>query len=535
MCRKPVGDGAKRTTGFVFSVIVLACLSSALGAMSASSKRTSEGVGPLPQFWHLMPSKFVRLAGRWTRQASPMAWRPSVALLRERERWPLWLPVWLGAGTGLYFASPFEPPLAWADVAVLLSLACIFALPATQDVVLRISLAALAATALGFAIAKMRTEHVAAPILERRVGPIGIDGRVEQAELRGKGVRVVLGELSMRRFAAENTPARVRISVRAGSTLPPPGSRVHVIAVLMPPPSPSSPGAYDFGRAAYFMRLGAVGYAYGHLTILGFPNVNSYGDALSLFVEGLRAKITARIHSVLPGSTGGIASALITGNRSAISDDDEKALRDAGLAHVLAIAGLHMALVGLGLFWVVRAVLAAVPKLALRFPIKKWAAAAALCSAAYYLMISGATSASTRAFVMLAMINLVRSASDLDAVASSCGNNYPGIGTRKPSRAGLPNVVRRSHELDCGRRVGGHAHDARNRARFGLFCGCPTLSARHHDDEPRRQRRHNSICDLSFRSSNPLRGARQSSRDADHGFCRHAGRRSVHVLDALWS
>lgn len=152
------------------------------------------------------------------------------------------------------------------------------------------------------------------------------------------------------------------------------------------------------------MRLGAVGYAYGHLTILRFPNITSLGDAVTLFIEGLRAKITARIHSVLPGSTGGIASALITGNRSAISDDDEKALRDAGLAHVLAIAGLHMALVGLGLFWVVRAVLAAVPKLALRFPIKKWAACAALCSAAYYLMISGATSASTRAFVMLAMM-----------------------------------------------------------------------------------------------------------------------------------
>ena len=85
-------------------------------------------------------------------------------------------------------------------------------------------------------------------------------------------------------------------------------------------------------------------------------------ERVSLFVEGLRAQMTARIHSVLPGSTGGIASALITGNRSAISDDDEKALRDAGLAHVLAIAGLHMALVGLGLFWVVRAALAAIPQ-----------------------------------------------------------------------------------------------------------------------------------------------------------------------------
>ena len=77
---------------------------------------------------------------------------------------------------------------------------------------------------------------------------------------------------------------------------------------------------------------------------------------------------------MLPGSTGGIASALITGDRAAISDDDEQALRDAGLAHVLAIAGLHMALVGLGLFWVVRAIFAAIPSLALRYPIKKWAA-----------------------------------------------------------------------------------------------------------------------------------------------------------------
>ena len=82
---------------------------------------------------------------------------------------------------------------------------------------------------------------------------------------------------------------------------------------------------------------------------------------------------------VLPGSTGAIASALITGDRGGISEADEQALRDAGLAHVLAIAGLHMALVGLGLFWFVRAVLALWPRVALTQPIKKWAALAALC------------------------------------------------------------------------------------------------------------------------------------------------------------
>src|SRR5262249_23638230 len=128
-------------------------------------------------------------------------------------------------------------------------------------------------------------------------------------------------------------------------------------------------------------------------------NLVSRGEVL---IDALRFQISERIHQVLPGSTGAIAAALIAGDRGGISDQDEQALRDAGLAHVLAIAGLHMALVGLGLFWTVRAVLAAIPAIALSYPIKKWAAAAALAGAAFYLVISGAATPATRAFVMLA-------------------------------------------------------------------------------------------------------------------------------------
>jgi competence protein ComEC len=58
------------------------------------------------------------------------------------------------------------------------------------------------------------------------------------------------------------------------------------------------------------------------------------------------------------------------------------------------------------LFWIVRAVLAAFPPIALNYPIKKWAAGAALASAGFYLVISGASDSATRAFVMLAMMLL---------------------------------------------------------------------------------------------------------------------------------
>ena len=117
--------------------------------------------------------------------------------------------------------------------------------------------------------------------------------------------------------------------------------------------------------------------------------------------------MTLRIRAALPGSEGAIASAIITGERGGIDPEDEAALRDAGLAHVLAIAGLHMALVGAGLFWLVRAVLAAIPRIGLGLSHQEMGGGRGPSAApAFYLVISGASSSATRAFVMLAMMLL---------------------------------------------------------------------------------------------------------------------------------
>ena len=219
-------------------------------------------------------------------------------LLNERERWPLWLPVALGGGVAIYFGLSFEPTRVWAGLALFASIACIVGVYGTEVVVLRAGLSMLAAMSLGFAIAKIRTEIVAAPVLSHKLGPIGLDGRVEQSELHGNGIRIVLGELHSRRHSPEAMPARVRISVRADKFLTKPGSWVHLTAVLMPPPSPASQGAYDFGRAAYYLRLGGVGYAYGHLTAIDVPKEASFHDNISLFIEQLRARILRRPSAV---------------------------------------------------------------------------------------------------------------------------------------------------------------------------------------------------------------------------------------------
>ena len=318
----------------------------------------------------------------------------NIFLTEERDRWPLWLAVALGAGAAGYFALPVEPPLVIGWTALVLGLGA-----AGLTIRRHWRLGLVAALLLGFGLAKLREAAVATPVLDH-AAVAHLTGRIASLEPREKGVRVVLDEI--RSGALPQAPRRVRVALRSGDFRP--GQWLSLTARLDTPPAPSEPGANDLGRSLFFQSIGAVGFAYGKARVIVPAGPPSLGQRIGAGVEDLRLSMTRAIQAALPGSTGGIASALITGERGGISDEDEEALRDAGLAHVLAIAGLHMALVGGGIFWLLRAVLAAIPALALRYPIKKWAAAGALAAGGFYLVISGAAPSSVRAFVMLACV-----------------------------------------------------------------------------------------------------------------------------------
>jgi competence protein ComEC len=329
------------------------------------------------------------------RFAQAVSWRENLAV--ERDRWPLWLPVGLGTGAGTYFALPAEPSLA-VGVAVL-GVALAAGLLAISGRA-RWPMALLATLLLGFGLAKLRESWVATPVLNQAI-VAHLTARIVSLEPRAHGERLVLDEV--RSGALEPAPRWVRVALRTGSDFRP-GDWLSLTARLDTPPAPSEPGAGDLGRSLFFQSIGAVGFAYGRAHTIVPARPPSLSQRLRQGIEDLRLTMTRRIQAALPGSMGGIASALITGERGGISDEDEEALRDAGLAHVLAIAGLHMALMGGGIFWLLRAVLAAIPVLALHYPIKKWAAAGALVASAFYLTISGAAPSAVRAFVMLAMI-----------------------------------------------------------------------------------------------------------------------------------
>jgi competence protein ComEC len=115
-------------------------------------------------------------------------------------------------------------------------------------------------------------------------------------------------------------------------------------------------------------------------------------------------RMSAAIQAQVPGQPGAFAAAVLTGDRSGLSLGSIQDMRDSNIAHLLAISGLHMGLLTGFVYAALRFGLALIPALALRYPIRKWAALAALIAGGCYLALSGGNVATERAFIQVAVM-----------------------------------------------------------------------------------------------------------------------------------
>lgn len=316
-------------------------------------------------------------------------------LLAERERWPLWLPVFLGLGIAAYFSLLVEPPL-WLGLALSV-------LVVVPWVVLRrrgwstIVALPLLLTTLGFSLGQWRTVWVEAPVLERPSGKVLVSGVVVEVEaVADGGQRVTLEQLQVNLDGPVPTKARLRLKQAEPV---PVGAEIRLWANLMPPSQPVAPGAFDFARHAWFLGLGAVGRGLSEVEILTPPG-------RGYWLNRLRHQVTLRVIEAVLGAAGGVAAALITGETAGIPRQVMDQYRDSGLAHLLSISGLHMSLLAGMAFFILRGGLALVPWIALNYPIKKWAALVAMILTFLYMLLAGAPVPAQRAFLMTGIVLL---------------------------------------------------------------------------------------------------------------------------------
>jgi competence protein ComEC len=327
-----------------------------------------------------------------------------------------WSAVALGIGVAIYFGLRAEPGVAEYSVACGVAVLGLGMGLWRRETLAPFGLA-LALVAAGTMAAGLRAQSVAGPVLDfRYYGPV--EGRVVGIDRSASdALRLTLDAVRLDDVAPERTPLRVRVSLHGEQRWldPEPGTRVMMTAHLGPPSGPAEPGGFDFQRHSWFLSLGAVGYT---RTPALLAEARPEGAEA---VFHLRMTIAEAIRARIEGQAGAFAAAVLTGDRSGLSAETVEHMRVANTAHLLAISGLHMGLLTGFVYGALRLMLALIPALALRYPIRKWAAAGALCAGAFYLMLSGGNVATERAFiqvaVMLTAVMLDRRAITLRSVA----------------------------------------------------------------------------------------------------------------------
>ena len=317
--------------------------------------------------------------------------------LAQRGSLFIWIPVCLAFGIGTYFSLSTEPDWPLYFVVTILALLA-FGFGWRCPGAFAPLFWGIIVVALGFCLAGARAHFVGHSVLGwHYYGPI--EGRIVGIDRSASdALRLTLDQVRLDRLSPSATPTRVRLSLhgRQGFFTPQPGSYVMTTGHLSPPSGPVEPGGFDFQRHSWFLRLGAVGYT--RTPVL--TRAPSAGDQR---IFSARMWVSDRIQTALPGQTGAFTAAISTGDRSALDQEALDALRVTNLAHLLAISGLHMGLLAGFVFASLRFAMAAVPRIGLRVSGKKIAAVGALVVAAGYLVLSGASVATERAFVMVAV------------------------------------------------------------------------------------------------------------------------------------
>lgn len=336
---------------------------------------------------------------------------------------------------------PFER-MPWLTVALLAGTLAWFALPSPAHWLSFMGICALCAAAALCVLDRdrfsfLRAAAVALPLVAA-VGVLLIWARSDLVGTRAIGNPMV-GEFTFRVLDREDredreSGPRVRALVEAGS-----GPAITVnIAVpqgpeasqlvegtvararmrLIPPARAVVPGAYDPARAAWFQGIAGSGSLLSPATIL-MPR--SEGGQTSLR-RTVSADVRSRVEATgASSSAAAIAATLLTGDRTGIAEADGQAMRDAGLAHLLSISGLHVgAIVAIAWFCAMRG-LALWPWLALRVRLPVAASIVSALAGISYTLMTGAEFPTIRAclasLLVLAALAIGRKALSLRLIA----------------------------------------------------------------------------------------------------------------------
>lgn len=215
-----------------------------------------------------------------------------------------------------------------------------------------------------------------------------------RADVRGEIVRspVLLGD-AVRVDVADEARGRVSLSVpredAATAFSLARGDHVEVVAQLAPLDQFANEGVIDLrvvhARRGVVLSGGALGVT-----------VVSRGRGPRAWIDRARAHVRARIVATFTPETNGMARALVLGEDD-VGEEDRRAFRKSGLAHLLAVSGMHLVLVVASFVAALRAVLVRVPAVVARWDAWRIACAVGIPLVWLYADFAGGSGSAVRA------------------------------------------------------------------------------------------------------------------------------------------
>jgi competence protein ComEC len=181
-----------------------------------------------------------------------------------------------------------------------------------------------------------------------------------------------------------------------------PGQRIRARVRLRPPASLRNPGARDRGREARRAGVGAVGRLVH--PALHVRLAERRGPGLRASGQRLRARLAQRLAAAGPG--GALLQALALGERGGFSSAQRDAFARLGIAHLLAVSGLHLALVASLAYAAARFACGRSAWIAARWDARAASLAVGCLTAAGYAWLAGWGIPVRRALVLLVALAL---------------------------------------------------------------------------------------------------------------------------------
>lgn len=301
---------------------------------------------------------------------------------------------WL-VGTLALHALPALPGLGWSVPLALAALVAITALAGAAGSK-RLGAAALAALCAFVYTAW----HAHARLAERLPlaalnGDFAITGYVDAFPSTAPGQTTL--SLTVTGARPEGVSPRVRVTWYDPPDGLVPGAAVDVVARLRPPRGARNPGGFDYERWLMLSGYGATGYVRSGAIVQDAGGAKSFRQRWLAYRHGLAQRLEA---AAPDADAAALLTALAIGERHLFTDTHWDDFRRTGTSHLVAVSGMHVALLGLCAFVAVRFLWLRLPAPLVFYDLEA-AALAAAAATVYYAALTGFAVPAQRSLIMV--------------------------------------------------------------------------------------------------------------------------------------